>query len=182
VSFQENRGAPAHVAFPKLSAWNENSDKGVKYFSGTGTYSKTIEVSPEWFTKRARLWLDLGEVRNLAEVSVNGKSLGTVWKKPYRVDVSSSLKPGENVVKISVVNAWVNRMIGDRQPDVVKKYTFTNPEFYKSDSPLLPSGLLRSSSDCEGGEGGLIALCRMVGELCNRPGTHCRSPNMTNES
>ena len=73
---------------------------------------------------------------------INGKSLGTVWKKPYRVDVSSNLKPGENVVKISAVNAWVNRMIGDRQPDVAKKYTFTNPEFYKADSPLLPSGLL----------------------------------------
>ena len=72
VSFQENRGAPAHVAFPKLSAWNENSDKGVKYFSGTGTYSKTIEASPEWFTKRARLSRALGDVRNLVEVSSTG--------------------------------------------------------------------------------------------------------------
>jgi hypothetical protein len=142
VSFQPNRGAPSHVTFDKLTAWNENSDEGVKYFSGTGTYVKTIQAPKDWFKKGARIWLDLGDVRNLAEVSVNGKPVAIAWKVPYRVDLTEALKPGENELRIGVVNAWVNRMIGDRQPNAATKITFTSPVFYKADSPLLPSGLL----------------------------------------
>lgn len=142
VSFQPNRGAPAHVTFDKLSAWNENADEGVKYFSGTGTYVKSIQAPQDWFKKGSRLWLDLGDVRNLAELSLNGESLGIVWKTPYRVEVTQALKPGSNELRIDVINAWVNRMIGDRQPNVTTKITFTNPVFYRADSHLLPSGLL----------------------------------------
>ena len=86
--------------------------------------------------------IDLGEVKNLAEVSVNGKPLGTLWKKPYRVDVTHALKPGKNSLEIRVTNAWVNRIIGDRQPNVTETYTFTSPKFYKADSKLVASGLL----------------------------------------
>lgn len=142
VSFQSNRGAPAQVTFEKLTAWNANADDGVKYFSGTGTYIKTIQVPPDWFKKGARLWLDLGDVRNLAEVFVNGKPAGIAWKVPYRVEVTGLLKPGDNELRIGVINAWVNRMIGDRQPNATTKFTFTVPVFYKANSPLLPSGLL----------------------------------------
>jgi hypothetical protein len=141
VSFQSNRGAPAQVNFPKLTAWNESSDDGVKYFSGIGAYAKTIQAQPDWFKQGARIWLDLGDVRNLAEVSVNGKPAGIAWKVPYRVDVTGLLKAGDNELRIAVANSWVNRMIGDRQPNATK-FTFTNPVFYKADSPLLPSGLL----------------------------------------
>jgi hypothetical protein len=81
-------------------------------------------------------------VKNLAEVSVNGKPLGILWKAPFRVDVTDALKPGANALEIRVTNLWVNRLIGDRQPDVAKKYTFTTQTFYQADSPLLPSGLL----------------------------------------
>ena len=80
-------------------------------------------------------------MKNLAEVTVNGKSLGVVWHAPYRVDVTSALKPGANEVTIKVINAWVNRLIGDQQPDATK-YTFADINPYKADSPLLPSGLL----------------------------------------
>ncbi len=89
-----------------------------------------------------RLWIDLGEVKNLAEVTVNGKSLGIVWHAPYRMDVTSALKPGANQVTIKVINAWVNRLIGDQQPDATTKYTFADVKPYKANSPLLPSGLL----------------------------------------
>jgi hypothetical protein len=141
VSFQPDRGAPASVKFDQLSSWSENADAGVKYFSGTGTYTKTIQASADWFKDGAQLWIDLGDVKNLAEVTVNGRSLGIVWHAPYRVDATAALKPGANEVSIKVTNAWVNRLIGDQQPDA-KKYTFTTVKPYKDNSPLQPSGLL----------------------------------------
>jgi hypothetical protein len=142
VTFQPERGAPPSITLEKLSSWSDNSDKGVKYFSGTGTYTKTVTAPAEWFKPGAHLWIDLGEVKNLAEVAVNGKPLGVVWHKPYRVDVTGVLKPGANELTIKVANAWVNRLIGDQQPDEKVKYTFTTVKPYKADSPLLASGLL----------------------------------------
>ncbi len=80
-------------------------------------------------------------MKNLAVVSVNGKQVGETWHAPYRVDVTSALKPGANEITIKVVNAWVNRLIGDEQPGATK-FTFADVKPYKADSPLLPSGLL----------------------------------------
>jgi hypothetical protein len=113
VSFQSNRGAPPQVILASLTPWNESTDKGVKYFSGTGTYTKTIQAPKEWFKEGTQLWLDLGIVQNLAEVIINGKSLGIVWKRPFRVDATKDLKQGDNTVEIKVTNLWVNRLIGD---------------------------------------------------------------------
>jgi hypothetical protein len=142
VSFEAGRGAPDSITLDKLISWSDSADAGVKYFSGAGTYSQTIQASPDWFKKGAKLWIDLGDVKNLAEVTVNGKSLGIVWHTPYRVDATSALKPGSNEVMIKVINAWVNRLIGDQQPDATTKYTFADVKPYKANSPLLPSGLL----------------------------------------
>ena len=142
VAFQPNRGAPAKITLPALASWHEHADPGVKYFSGTGTYTKTIQAPAEWFQAGAKLWLDLGDVKNIAEVTVNGKPLGTFWKAPFRVDVTSALKPGANTLEIKVINLWVNRLIGDQQEGVTKKYTYTAQQFYRADSPLLPSGLI----------------------------------------
>jgi hypothetical protein len=141
VSFQANRGAPPSITLDKLSAWNDSGDPGVKYFSGIATYSKTINAPPAWFKPGASLWIDLGDVKNLAEVAVNGVSLGVVWHAPYRIDVTNALKPGPNEVSIKVINAWVNRLIGDQQPNATK-YTFADVTPYHADSPLLASGLL----------------------------------------
>jgi hypothetical protein len=141
VSFQPDRGAPASIKMDALASWSDSTDPGIKYFSGIGTYTKTIQASPDWFKKGARLWIDLGDVKNLAEVTVNGKSLGQVWHTPYRVDATEALKPGANEVTITVVNSWVNRLIGDQQPNATK-YTFADVKPYKAKSPLLPSGLL----------------------------------------
>lgn len=142
LAFQPKRGAPASIKLDRLASWSDSADKGVKYFSGTATYTKTLQASAEWFKPGATLWIDLGDVKNLAEVMVNGKPLGTVWHAPYRVDAAGALKPGANEVTIKVTNAWVNRLIGDEQPDAAAKYTFTAVKPYKADAPLLPSGLL----------------------------------------
>ncbi|MDR8390910.1 discoidin domain-containing protein [Aliifodinibius sp. S!AR15-10] len=145
VSFQENRGASSSTTFESLTPWNEHSDEGIKYFSGTGVYTKSIEASSEWFTDERQIFLDLGEVKNLAEVVVNGDSQGIVWKKPFRVNITDGLSQGANTIEIKVTNLWVNRLIGDQQPDVSETYTWTSfpgPAPYPADAPLEPSGLL----------------------------------------
>ena len=142
VSFQADRGAPPKITMEKLISYPESSDAGVKYFGGTATYTKSVQAPAGWFRAGSHVWLDLGEVKNLAEVSINGKPLGIIWKKPYRVDATGVLKAGANSLEIKVINGWANRIIGDRQPGVGKTYTFTSPKFYKADATLMPSGLL----------------------------------------
>jgi hypothetical protein len=142
VSFQPGRGAPEMVPFDQLTSWSKSPIDGVKYFSGTATYSKTVHIPENALTPGAHVWLDLGDVRDVAEVAVNGKYLGILWKTPFKVDVGGALRPGSNQIVIQVTNLWVNRLIGDQQSYAVKKYTFTDIAPYKADSPLLPSGLL----------------------------------------
>ena len=141
VTFEPDRGAPSSITLDRLVSWSDSTDAGVKYFSGAGTYTKTIQASADWFKKRSQVWIDLGDVKNLAEVTVNGKDLGVVWHAPYRADATAALKPGANEISIKVINAWVNRLIGDQQPGATK-YTFADVKPYKPNSPLLPSGLL----------------------------------------
>ena len=142
VAFQPDRGAPPSVTFGKLISWTDSSDNGVKYFAGTGTYTNNLQAPADWFKKGATLWLDLGDVKNIAVVTVNGNELGTVWHAPYRIDATSALKPGANVISVKVINGWVNRIIGDQQPGVTTKYTFETWNQYKANSPLLSSGLI----------------------------------------
>jgi hypothetical protein len=142
LRFQAGRGAPAAVTVDTLASWSDHADRGVRYFSGSGTYTATIQAPRAWFAPGARLWLDLGRVESIAEVSISGRALGIAWKRPFRVEVTRALKPGPNEIEIKVTNLWVNRMIGDRQPDAPTQFTFTRPVFYEADSPLLPSGLL----------------------------------------
>jgi hypothetical protein len=114
LSFPPNWGAPASVQMPELVSWTTNADPGVKYFSGTATYSKDVRAPASWFHGGQHLFLDLGKVRDIAEVAVNGKSVGLVWGPPYRLDVTSALKPGMNRLEIKVTNEWTNRIVGDR--------------------------------------------------------------------
>jgi hypothetical protein len=141
VAFQPNRGAPASIKLDKLISWTDSSNEGVKYFSGTATYTRKINAREDWFKPRAHLWLDLGNVKEVAEVSINGKPIGTAWKAPYLIDVSNALQHGDNELTIKVTNLWVNRLIGDQQPDATK-YTFTTYKPYNADAPLLRSGLI----------------------------------------
>jgi hypothetical protein len=142
VSFEPGMGAPASIKLDTLQSWSTDADAAVKYFSGIGTYTRMVTAEGEWFKNGSRVWIDLGDVKNLAVVKVNGKPLGTVWHAPYRIDVTGALRPGPNELTISVTNAWVNRMVGDQQPGALTRYTFTVIHPYAADSPLLPSGLL----------------------------------------
>ena len=141
VSFQEKRGAPQSIVMEQLTDFSLSKDAGVKYFSGTASYQKEFEVPDSLYNADATYYLDLGEVRNMAEVFVNGQNMGFFWKSPYIVPVTS-LQKGKNKLEIKVTNQWVNRLIGDAQPGVKDKITYTAVQFYAPDAPLLPSGLL----------------------------------------
>ncbi|HEY5510978.1 MAG TPA: glycosyl hydrolase [Prolixibacteraceae bacterium] len=142
VTLHSKFGTTKQIILNELTSWSENADLDVKYFSGTGSYTKTIQSNADWFKEGSQIWLDLGSVKNLAEVVVNGKSLGIIWKTPFRVNVTEALKQGENTLEIKVTNLWVNNLIGDMQPGVTNKKTYTTMEFYQADSPLQASGLL----------------------------------------
>lgn len=141
LNFPSGWGAPSSVTMTNLQSWTESSNPGVHYFSGTATYHNTIQVPSSLLGPGHAIWLDLGDVREIATVSVNGKQLRTVWYPPYLVRIDSALHAGANQLSIEVTNLWPNRLIGDLQPGAVQ-YTHTNVHAYKSDSPLLPSGLL----------------------------------------
>jgi hypothetical protein len=123
VRFQPNRGAPESCTLDKLVSWTEMPDDGIKYFSGTATYLKNFEVSEAWIKGALRVELSLGELRNVAEVTVNGKPLGILWKPPYKVDVTGPLKPGKNELKIDITNLWANRIAGDEKLPREKRVT-----------------------------------------------------------
>jgi alpha-L-rhamnosidase len=115
VSFPPDLGAPARITLENLAPWTANPDEGVKFFSGTAMYTKTLRAEESWFRPGAKVMLDLGTVRDLAEVSVNGKAMATLWKPPYQADVTGAIKPGENRLEIKVTNEWTNRQVGDRR-------------------------------------------------------------------
>ncbi len=169
LRFPPNRGAPEQVTLDKLISWHEYSDPGVKYFSGTATYRTNFRwdrPSSPAPGASGPIFLDLGRVEVMAQVKLNGKDLGILWKTPYRVEVTDAIQPGDNVLEVDVVNLWINRQIGDEQlpedsqrnpngtlkewpqwvqegkPSPTGRYTFTSWRLWKKDDPLVPSGLL----------------------------------------
>ena len=149
LRFQAGRGTPEESRAATLGSWSDSRDEGIRYFSGTGTYSTTMSAPRSWFSPTARLWLDLGKVMNVAQVRVNGKDLGVIWKAPFRVDVTDALKPGANQLQIEVTNLWVNRLIGDQQPNITHKYSFTTRAFYKSRCTAAVVGTIGTGSNGE---------------------------------
>ena len=141
VHFDEQWGGPASIVFPRLISYTESSDDGIKYYSGIAVYENSFTVL-EKELDNGDILLDLGEVGCMAQVTLNGTAVGILWKAPYQIDISKSVRAGENRLEIKVANQWVNRIIGDLQPDCDKKYTYTPADFYKADSPLLPAGLM----------------------------------------
>jgi hypothetical protein len=166
LSFDPAWGTDKTLKLDKLTSWTEHADDLVKYYSGIGIYRTTFE-----FTKAAagrRILLDLGTVKNVAQVTLNGKDCGIAWKPPYQVDITDATQVGHNELVIQVANTWVNRLVGDEQLPVdveakweggrrflewpawfkegrknpTGRYTFTTYRHYKKDSPILPSGLL----------------------------------------
>ncbi|MDR0394843.1 MAG: hypothetical protein LBH77_06765 [Tannerella sp.] len=121
VHFDPRWGGPAGVTFDKLHNWAENPDKGICYYSGIATYKTSFDASEV----NASI-LDLGTVKNMARVTINGKALGIIWCAPWQIDIPKGLlKKKGNILEVEVANTWANRMIGDEQlPDDAE---FINP-------------------------------------------------------
>ncbi len=144
VRFPRKWGAPEQITLDHLASLSDSSSPGVKYFSGTATYTKTFDWNPtsETGSNKSEVWLDLGEVQVTAEVKLNDHDLGILWKPPFRVNVSGALKPGGNKLEIRVANLWPNRMIGDAALPVAERFTWSSYEPFTKDSPLPKSGLV----------------------------------------
>jgi hypothetical protein len=146
VNFPEGWGAPQELVFDGLKSWTEFEDTGVRYFSGTAAYSKTFTLDN--VEAEGKYYIDLGEVRDVAEVFVNGKSAGILWKKPFCADISRLVRSGDNELKVEIVNLWVNRLTGDMLAEPQDRYCRTNHPYMTNsmggDEPYReqPSGLL----------------------------------------
>ena len=141
VSFDPQWGGPAKVAFESLLDWTKHPDPAIRYYSGTAVYRKVFHCASLPPSGR-KLYLDLGGVRGIASVKLNGVDLGVVWTKPARLDISRAVRSGENRLEVTVVNLWVNRLILDESLPSEKRLTETNMHKFGAASPLLPSGLL----------------------------------------
>lgn len=139
VKFDPKWGGPESVVFDQLTDWTERPQEGVRHYSGTATYERTFSLPA---AGNRRLHLDLGKVKVMARVELNGRDLGVLWKTPFRVDVTQAVRPGENTLKIHVVNLWPNRLIGDSSLPPEDRYTWTTVNPYTTRSSLQESGLL----------------------------------------
>lgn len=142
VRFDPKWGGPASAQFDQLVSWPKRAENGIKFYSGTATYAKTFDLPAGLQPQGSVLFLDLGDVRELAEVKLNGKSLGIVWAPPFRVDISSAVKPTGNTLEVNVVNFWPNRIIGDGALPTNQRLTKTNVRKLTKDTALMVSGLL----------------------------------------
>jgi hypothetical protein len=142
VQFDPKWGGPASCEFDSLVSWTQRPEDGIKFYAGTATYRKTFDLPESVREKGGRLWLDLGTVKELAEVRLNGKSLGVLWAFPFRVDATDALKVGGNALEVDVVNFWPNRIIGDQSLPPEKRFTRTNIRRLTRETPLMESGLL----------------------------------------
>ena len=166
IAFPPKLGAPTGADFKKLISWTESKDSGIKYFSGSAVYSKTITVPASFVGAGKAVRLDLGHVKNFATVTINGREVAVLWKPPFALDVTKFVKAGSNKVEIKVTNLWVNRLIGDEQyPSDVEwqdghlakwpewllegkprpskeRVTFATWHFWNKNSPLLESGMI----------------------------------------
>jgi hypothetical protein len=160
VAFDPAWGGPEKIVFDQLADWTHRPEEGIRYYSGIATYHNSFNFRDADDPSK-KIYLDLGQVHDMARVYLNNQDLGIVWTAPWRVDVTEHLQAGENHLEIQVVNRWPNRMIGDeflpydgvedgQLPEWLKhgkpresgRFTFTTLSCYTKDSPLLPSGLL----------------------------------------
>ncbi|MBI5380559.1 MAG: glycoside hydrolase [Opitutae bacterium] len=141
VQFDPAWGGPAEAIFTALTDWSQHAEEGIRHYSGTAVYVKTFNAPAP--APGARVLLDLGELKNLAEVTLNGRPLGVLWSAPFRVDVTDALRPGENALRIKIVNLWPNRLIGDQHLPKETRRTRTNIAKFElsRNQTLLPSGL-----------------------------------------
>lgn len=158
VRFQPGRGAPESIELPRLKSLHLHDNPAVKFFSGTATYARTLDVPAEFVGENKRVILDLGRVEVIATVRVNGKDAGGLWKEPYRLDVTEFVRAGDNTLEIAVTNLWTNRLIGDEFLPVENEYGIRDeqgndphgivrlPEWYRDGKPKPPGGRVTFSA------------------------------------
>ncbi len=142
VRFDRKAGGPGRVEFPELADWSRDERPGIRFYSGKATYHAEFTVPPEALPVVGPLALDLGRVRDIAAVRLNGRDLGVVWTAPWRVNVDGILKPGRNRLEVDVIDVWRNRLIGDAGLPPEKRLTWTTFEYYKPGDRLGEAGLL----------------------------------------
>lgn len=137
VAFDGEWGGPASIQFDRLMDWKDHENNGIKYYSGTASYTKTFDLPEGLRGGKQSVYLDLGDVKDMAEVTLNGTNLGVLWCEPFQLDIRGVVKNSGNILKINVANKWSNRLLGD---EVLKeKYTTGNASHAPT---LFPSGLL----------------------------------------
>ncbi|MGD0536618.1 MAG: glycosyl hydrolase [Verrucomicrobiota bacterium] len=139
VAFDPRWGGPEKVTFASLEDWTKRPEEGIKFYSGMATYRKTFDAPAGPVGRRC--YLELGVVKNLARVRLNGRDLGILWCAPWRVEIARALKPTRNRLEITVANLWPNRLIGDQLLPPERRLTSTTWNPFTKDSPLLESGL-----------------------------------------
>ena len=152
LSFPPNLGAPPRIQVAKLESWTASANEGMKFFSGTATYTKGFEAPRPGSDPEGNSCSTSERVKDIAEVSLNGRSLGILWKPPYRVDVTGVLRPGANQLQIKVTNQWTNRVAGDRLLPAERKIltpllTFGQPPGALASGLLGPVTLVATAHD-----------------------------------
>jgi hypothetical protein len=148
VYFPAGWGAPDSVTFTELKSWTENENPGIRNFSGTATYKKNFRIPRRWLAKDKKIYLDLGNLWSLGQITLNGRPLGVIWKPPYRIEITEAARPGQNKLEIEITNTWANRLVGDAHLPPEKRFCRTNitysgtPGIPWKDIPLRQSGLL----------------------------------------
>jgi hypothetical protein len=164
LSFDPKWGGPEHVTFRTLEDWTHRAEDGIKHYSGIAVYRKTFHCPK---VSGQRVFLDLGTVHEIAEVTLNGKHAGVVWCAPWRIDVTDALTVGENELEIRVANTWRNRLLGDASKPAAERLTRTAVN-YKPRGPLKPSGLLGPVRIMEEGD---YRISPRAGEAAKPAGT-----------
>jgi hypothetical protein len=161
VGFDPARGGPSSVAFDSLEDWTERPEEGIRFYSGIAVYTRSFDFPDYSDFQNSDMFLDLGSVKNLARVTLNGKELGILWTDPWRVRITGILKQRGNLLRIEIANLWINRLIGDESkpwdgigngkwpewilrgtPRTSGRYTFTTHHYYRKGDHLSESGLI----------------------------------------
>jgi hypothetical protein len=143
ISFNPEIGGPESYYLEKLTSWSEIDHEGIRYYSGSASYSRDFSVGEETLSDGSEAFAVFEEIQEMGRVFVNGYDCGIVWTPPYKARITPYLKAGKNNITVQVINTWNNRIIGDiRNPDK-KPFTKTNAKIrFNEDSPLLKSGLM----------------------------------------
>jgi hypothetical protein len=138
----EGPDAPPPAKLQALVSWTELP--GGRHFSGTGVYRASFDWAGP-VPKGCVLRFD--QVREAAEVRLNGRSLGVIFNPPWKVDAGRSLRQGANELEITVVNLPLNRFLGLPDEDLGPLRArfggrFSAPEEKKVAGGPAPSGLI----------------------------------------